>query len=292
MKPGFVAGICATGLAFAAASAQAAPIVFETSGADAASILGTVNDFRDALGTLNANEPTNFAGGRRQINWDGAPDGVSDPNAFPGDFFNANFNPRARGIAFSTPGDGFQLSSTDMSGEPVRFGRPTEFIPFSEERLFAPTGSNMTFVDFFNPANTTEQAFSTGLGIVFNDVELAGGTTLELFDIDGNTLFAGDVLTSANGGLSFLGVTFDEGELIARAKITTGNAILLSSGEFQPAPAPPRDAVVMDDFIFGEPVPISALAIPEPSSLMLLGSGIVFLGVTALRRRRGRRPIA
>ena len=291
MKPGFAAGLCGVALAFAVTSAQAAPIVFETSGADGASILGTVNDFRNALGALNPNNPENFAGGRRQINWDAAPDAVSDPNPFPGDFFNANFAPRARGIEFSTPGDGFQLSSTAASGEPVRFGRPTQFIPFSEERLFAPTGSNMTFVDFFNPADPDEQAFSTGLGIVFNDVDLAGATTLELFDIDGNSLFAGDVLTSPDGGLSFLGVIFDEGELIAQAKITTGNAILLSSGEFQPAPAPPRDAVVMDDFIFGEPVPISALAISEPSSLVLLGSGIIFLGVTALRRRRSRHPI-
>ncbi len=289
MKPGFVAGLCAAALAFSAATAQAAPIVFETSGANAASILGTVDDFRNALGALNPNNPENFVGGRRQINWDAAPDAVSDPNLFPGDFFNADFSPRARGIEFSTPGNGFLLSSNAGTAAPPRFGFPNDFIPFSEQRMFSPIGSNMTFVDFFDPANPDEQAASTGLGIVFNDVELAGATTLELFDLDGNSLFAGEVLTSPNGGLSFLGVVFDAGELIGSAKVTTGSSTLLSNGTFMPPASGPGDGVVMDDFIFGEPIPLNTLAIPEPSSLALLGSGIFCLGVTALRRRRGRR---
>lgn len=293
MKPGFVAGICGVALAFAVTSAQAAPIVFETSGANAAGIQATVDAFRNALGALNPNDPVNFDGGRRQINWDAAPDAVSDPNPFPGDFFNANFSPRARGIEFSTPGTGFLLSSTAASGQPPRFGFPGVFIPFSEERMFTPIGSTTTFVDFFSPADPDEQAFVRGFGVVFNDVDLDGSTSLELFDQNGDSIFASDVMTGPNSGLSFLGVVFDEGELIAGAEITSGTGVLLSNGTFAPPTGTPRDGVVMDDFIFGEPIPISALEIPEPPSIALLGGAIFCLGIAALRRRKsGQKPSA
>src|SRR5919205_4678139 len=82
------------------AAAVAAPQVFQAAGPNPATIQGTVDAFRNALGTLNANEPGSRGSGRREINWDGVPDEFSDPNPFPPDFFNANLSGRARGVKF------------------------------------------------------------------------------------------------------------------------------------------------------------------------------------------------
>jgi hypothetical protein len=263
-------------------SAATVSAIREATGADSASIAPTVDLFRDDLGTLNPNQPVNFAGGRRQINWDAAPDAVSDPNAFPGDFFNADFEPRARGIEFSTPGDGFQLSSTAASGEPVQFGFDNTFEPFSPERLFTPVGSTTTIVNFFDPA-TALTTTTTGLGVVFSDVGVPGLTSMSFFDIDGDLLLERDVLTSEGPEtFSFLGVAFDA-PVVASVEITSGN--LIFDGEaFQEFAIGSADAVVMDDFIFGEPAPI-----PLPASALLLPLGLGALAALRRRRRRHRR---
>src|SRR4051794_22844622 len=96
------------------ASAQ----VFSASGPNAAAIQGTVDGFRANLGTLNPNVAGSFGSGRREINWDGVPDAASAPNPFPANFFNVN---SPRGVVFSTPGSGFQVSATAASGTPVNF---------------------------------------------------------------------------------------------------------------------------------------------------------------------------
>lgn len=265
------------------AAAATVPIIYEAAGADAAGIQPTVDAFRDDLGQLNPNEPQNVAGGRRQINWDAAPDAVSDPNAFPGDFFNFNAAPRARGIEFSTPGDGFQLSSTEASGEPVLFGAEGAFEPFSPERMFTPIGSNTTFVDFFDPANTGEAALSTGLGVIFSDVDVLGSTSMSFFDVDGDLLLERDVLAgSGDGTFSFLGIAFDE-PVVARVEITSGSIVFTEDG-LPGAVLGPADAVAMDDFIFGEPTPAAVAPVPLPASAPLLPLG--FGAMIALRRRR------
>src|SRR5262245_31540974 len=63
--------------------------IFTQSGTDA-EVLNTLNQFREALGALNPNNPGSVGSGRREINWDAVPDSASAPNAFPADFFNAN----------------------------------------------------------------------------------------------------------------------------------------------------------------------------------------------------------
>ncbi|MEL6893952.1 MAG: hypothetical protein AAFP84_20345, partial [Actinomycetota bacterium] len=50
-----------------------------TTFASTGDITDTVDDFRAALGDLNAFEPVANADGRRQINWDAAPAAISDP---------------------------------------------------------------------------------------------------------------------------------------------------------------------------------------------------------------------
>ena len=236
--------------------------IFHASGANAAAIEGTVDDFRDALGNLNANTPSNFAGGRRQINWDAAPDAVSAPNFFPGDFFNSDTSPRARGIEFSTPGSGFQLSATAASGVGTDFSNINPqysqiFEPFSSERMFTPIGSVKTEVRFFDPADQETPAATNGFGIVFCDVDLVEPTFVIVYDIEDETLAFVLVEAFEPGGIvnesfSFFGITTDE-PIIGRIEIFTGFDPL---GEEENVNGGAIEVVVMDDIIYGEPVPV------------------------------------
>ncbi len=256
------------------ATPAAAITEFSAAGADPAAIQATVDAFRAALGDLNAPAPVELTDGRRQINWDAAPAAVSSPNPFPGDFFNFTAAPRARGIEFSTPGTGFALSGDVDDGTAIRFAdiNPTyeaEFQAFSEERIFTPRGSNVTRVDFFSAADQTTPATTDGLGVVFADVDLPDTTTIDYYGLGGNLLLS-QTVQAADEGLSFAGAAFDTAAL-AYAIITTGNFdIGPTDGAFG------YDVVVMDDFIFGEPI-----SIPEPSTAALLS-----LGALAMLRRR------
>ncbi|MEM1098304.1 MAG: PEP-CTERM sorting domain-containing protein [Planctomycetota bacterium] len=256
----------------AAPAAHATFTTFSAAGSNPAAIQSSVDDFRNELGDLNPFTPQAFADGRRQINWDAAPAAISSPNPFPGDFFNFGASPRARGIEFSTPGTGFALSGDADDGTAIRFAdiNPTyedEFQAFSEERLFTPRGSNITRVDFFTPADQTTPATTDGFGAVFVDVDLADTTKLEYYGLGSQLLYT-QYVEAADEGLSFAGVAFDS-SVLSYVVITTGNFdIGPTDGAFG------YDVVVMDDFIFGEPV-------PEPATAALLG-----LGALAMLRRR------
>ncbi len=247
-----------------AIESQASPIVFSGAGANAAAIQGVVDNFRAALGTLNPNQPGSFGSGRREINWDGVPTQFAAPNFFPDDFFNVN---SPRGVVYDTPGTGFQVSGA-LGVAPIEFDNldPTfssQFAPFSGQRLFTAIGSNITDVNFFVPGSNNP-ASTTAFGVVFTDVDIANNTSLEFFDILGNSLgvfyapsFAG------NETFSFIGVQFDNA-LIGRVRITSGGN---------------GDNVVMDDFIYAEPT-----AVPEPATLLLTSLGLGYVA----RKTRGR----
>ena len=130
-------GLCAI------STSHAAPMVFEVSGAGAGDISLKVSGFQTALGALNPNQPGSFGSGRREINWDGVPDALSAPNNLPADFFNATVSPRARGVVFSTPGGGFQVSadSNNPTSTPVGFGNINPLSPRSSPPL-ARSGSS------------------------------------------------------------------------------------------------------------------------------------------------------
>jgi len=212
-----------------------------------------VDAFRTALGTLNPNTAGSVGSGRREIYWDGVPDGFAAPNNLPLQFFNVN---SPRGVIFSTPGTGFQVSANlvNPTATAVEFGNinatyPTIFQTFSAQKLFTPLGSNITDVTFFVPGSGTP-ATASGFGAVFTNVDNPNVTSIQYFNFYGTSL--GSFFVPAGGGnesLSFLGVRFDAGERIGRVRITTGNAAL------GPNNAPPgTDIVAMDDFIYGEPV--------------------------------------
>lgn len=265
-------------LTFAFASDRAAAVmIFTDSGATPGDISDTVNAFRAALGGANnGGTATNFADGRREINWDGAPDSVSDPNPFPGNFFNTGVSPRARGIEFTTDGDGFLLSATEASGQPIAFSMPNQFEPFSPERLFSAVNSNRTTAHFFLSADPTTAALSRGFGVVFTGNE-ADNSGIQLYGLNGNLLDGALAPVSGVGGLSFVGIVYDT-PLISFVDIVSGTALLVANGHVVPGPEG-NDIVVMDDFIYGEPQPV-----PVPGTLALLAASALATRRRAMRR--------
>lgn len=252
-------------------------VTFESAGADPASITPTRDAFRSAVGggtIAGANGA--FGGLRREINWDGVPNSLSDPNALPANFFNVN---SPRGAVFSTPGTGFLVSSNAGSATPTLFGFGSDFQTFSAQRLFTAVGSNITDVMFYVPGTMTV-ATTSAFAAIFVDVEVAAQTRIEFFDESNSLIFSRDVLVAGNQGLSFVGAVANAGERISRVRLTSGMNTLLSNGVLGNAN---DDIVVMDDFLYAEPLALQS--VPEPSSFSLLALGL--LGCLAgLRRRR------
>jgi hypothetical protein len=251
---------------------HAALVTFSSSGANASDIQATVDSFRTALGALNPNVVGSLGTGRREINWDGVPDALSAPNNLPANFFNVN---SPRGVVFSTPGTGFQVSANAATATPVEFGNinasyPGLFKTFSPQRLFTALGSNVIDVNFFVPGTATA-AFTTGFGAVFSDVDLANTTSIQFFDL-ANVSLATSFAPSVTGDetLSFVGGLFNAGEQVGRVRITSGNSALGPNESL-----PTADLVVMDDFIYAEPRAIAA--VPEPASLGLFLLGVLLI---------------
>jgi len=219
---------------------------FETLG-DSVSIAAKLDEFRVALGgNLNAPNAPPADGGRREINWDGVPAALTDVDTFPANFFNVNSK---RGALYSTPGTGLRVDSTNFAA--VNAGLAAQFAFFSAKKLFMPVGSNQVDVDF-RLVGTTTPGMVKGFGAVFADVDRPGSTTIEFFDADDVRI---GVVTAPNHGgaqlLSFVGAVF-EAPIVARVRITSGEAPLTATSTDVTAGGT-TDLVVMDDFVYGEP---------------------------------------
>jgi len=241
-------------------SVSAAPVVRQGSGANTAALQAIVDQFRTDLGGANNGVGGSFTTGRREINWDGVPDNFSEPNNFPVDFFNVN---SPRGVIFNAIEDEtgaalnqFAVSATTASGVPVRFGNlnanySTIFTTFSAQRLFTIRNAHIMEVNFVIPGTNTPATVS-GFGIVFTDVDSATGgnrSLIRVYGVDGRQLSAASAPVLDNG-LSFVGISFNAGERIARVVIESGNEALSATNNDG---ANGVDVVAMDDFIYGEP---------------------------------------
>ena len=245
---------------------------FVVQGSDPAAISSTVDLFKAALGPAVAPTPENSPDGHRSINWDAkAPTrAVSDDvnGTFPGDFFNTNFSPRARGVNMVTQGTGMRLSSFADSGEPTLFGEPGEFQDFSPERLFGVTGGSVVELEFRDPANPALPAVVDGFGSVFAGVDQASLTFIEYFDVGGSLIHTVVApVSTPGGGLSFAGATFQQ-PVVARVRITAGNAGVDQCGDAT------KDCVAMDDFIYGEPQPVGTDFVVQGSDPAAISSTV------------------
>jgi hypothetical protein len=270
----------ATGYALAAGahSDRANASVF-TAGGD---ITGAVSAFRTALGTLNPNTPGSVGSGRREINWDAVPALFTNTTDFPVDFFNQPAVGRARGLVSTTPGTGERVSDVNFADLDPEFAN--EFHFFSPVRTFAALGSVRLTETFFVPGSSTP-AMSTGFGVVFADVDHRGSASIRLFGASGEDLGTYQA-PAAPGGLSFVGVMFASAR-VARVEIRSGEApvdagisdislrergdddgqgedrdhrsaaVLGDRGRDGERRGHVRDLVIMDDFIYGEPVAVS-----------------------------------
>lgn len=242
------------------ATISAAPVVRQGTGANTAALQGIIDQFRTDMGGSNNGVGGSFTNGRREINWDGVPDSFSEPNNLPLDFFNVN---SARGVIFNSVEDAtgaglnqFAVSATNASGVPVRFGNintsySTIFTTFSAQRLFIARNTHILEVNFTIPG-TNIPANVSGFGVVFADVDSATGgnrSLIRVYDVNGRQLSAASAGVLDNG-LSFVGISFNAGERIARVVIESGNAALSSTNTDGTNGV---DVVAMDDFIYGEP---------------------------------------
>ena len=259
---------------------RAAAVVRSAAGANPAAITAARDQFRLDLGGGNVAGPNgSFGGLRREINWDGVPDSFSSPNTLPNDFFNVN-SPRGAIFVPNDPGDSFQVSADDANPTltPVEFGEidpsyPGIFQTFSAQRLFGTRGDTNLQVEFRVPGTNTP-ATVTGFGAIFTDVDL--NATIQFFD-SANVSLGAFAAPAANNGLSFLGVSFDAGEQVAKVQIVSGNTVP-NNGNLDGGTV---DIVVMDDFIYGEPH-----VVPEPAACVL---ATLALAAFLLARRNGPR---
>ena len=109
----------------------------------------------------------------------------------------------------------------------------------------------MLEVNFVIPG-TKIPATVSGFGVVFADVDSATGgdrSLIRVYGADGTQLSAASAPVLDNG-LSFVGISFNAGERIARVVIESGNAALSATNNDG---VNGIDIVAMDDFIYGEP---------------------------------------
>lgn len=221
------------------------PQVFLASG----DIQPVLEDFREALGPLNT-EPGAPAEGRREVNWDGVPDSLLD-KTLPSDFFNPT-GPgapvaRQRGLAYD-PDERFAVSNDGFAA--VNQTAAETFTAFSGDKTFANVANALWFVSF-REAGNTEPASVRGFGMVLVGVDVPESTTIEFFNGDESLEKISVPPRNHSSNFSFAGILFDEPvitrvQVSHRGKLADGQPDITQGGD--------DDLIVLDDFIYGEPV--------------------------------------
>jgi hypothetical protein len=219
-------------------------VVFSASG----DITAKLTEFRNQLGTLNSR--TGLTTGRREINWDGVPDSLDDKK-IPGNFFNPTEagSPESlqRGIVYASA-DNAMVSKTNFSQ--VNGNASTEFASFSGNKSFAVVNANRWPVTF-QVAGRSTAASVQGFGAVFTDVDKSNSTAIEFFN--GQTSL-GQFFVPAHDNtsrFSFLAVYFPNN---AVTEILISHEGKLSEGEKDITQGGAKDLIVLDDFIYSEPL--------------------------------------
>lgn len=219
-------------------------LVFKANG----DINPVLNRFRTQLGALN-NTP-GFTTGRREINWEGVPDSLMGLK-MPNDFFNptAAGSPvaRQRGLVYAGA-DNAVVSKTNFAE--INATASTEFSAFSGTKTFAVTNAALWPVNFRVAGQNTEATIQ-GLGIVFSDVDKDNSTFIEYFN--GERSLGKFFVPAHNitGSFSFLGVFFPF-EQVTHVKV--GHEGTVSGGGKDISQGGTNDLVILDDFIYSEPV--------------------------------------
>jgi hypothetical protein len=220
------------------------PRIFSANG----DINAAVTEFRNLLGPLN--NSTGMTTGRREINWDGVPDSL-DGKKLPNDFFNpvgANAQVTLqRGVLYAGTSDAM-VSQTKFAE--VNANASGGFSTFSGNKGFAVVNS-IEWPVTFERAGQHTPATVQGFGAVFSDVDKDNSTFIEFFN-DNTSLGRFYVKAHDNTtGFSFLAVHFED-KLVTSVKI--GHEGKLTDGENDITQGGIKDLVILDDFIYSEPL--------------------------------------
>lgn len=219
-------------------------IVFSANG----DITAKLTEFRNQLGPVNIT--IGKTSGRREINWDGVPDSLNGKK-LPANFFNPTeagaSESLQRGAVYASA-DVAMVSATKFSE--INAQASTEFASFSGNKTFAVIGTTLWPVSF-KVAGTSTDASVKAFGAVFSDVDKTNSTYIEFYS-DQRSLGRFFVPPhDNNSNFSFLGVYFPNAAI---TEVQVGHEGRLSDGEKDISQGGAKDLVVLDDFIYSEPL--------------------------------------
>jgi hypothetical protein len=219
-------------------------VVFSASG----DINAKLTEFRNQLGPVN--NTLGKTSGRREINWDGVPDSLNGKK-LPANFFNPTEvgapESLQRGAVYASS-DIAMVSAGKFSE--VNSQASTEFASFSGNKSFSVVNATLWPVSF-KVAGTNTDASVSAFGAVFSDVDKANTTFIEFFE---NNISVGRFYVPPHdntSSFSFLGVYFPKARI---SDVVIGHEGKLSDGEKDITQGGTKDLVVLDDFIYSEPV--------------------------------------
>jgi hypothetical protein len=207
-----------------------------------------VDAFKNSLGVLNTTPGA--IGGHREINWDSVPDSLLN-KPLPENFFNQT-TPDAlasnqRGLTYN-PGT-FVVSNDGFSS--INSEAASEFSSFSGNNTFANTVASKWDIQF-KETGTNNDASVQAFALVFSDVDEDSSTSAEFFNDDKSLGKYFVPAHDATSSFSFLGIHFHNNERIT--KVTIMHDGFLAEGTKDISEGGSKDLIVLDDFIYSEPV--------------------------------------